>query len=122
VALTVAPGVSLSVLVESYMLPYSLQAVPVTDNTRLVGIVTIADVMKVPFDQRDRVPVGAVMSGRDALYSVTADTSAMEAIDMLDEHKLEQMPVLDDGQLVGLLTRADVMRQLQIREALTPSR
>jgi len=30
--------------------------------------------------------------------------------------------VLDGGQLIGMLSRADVMRQLQLREALTPSR
>ena len=34
------------------------------------------------------------------------------------EHDLEQVPVMDGNLLVGLLTRADVLRQLQMREAL----
>ena len=120
--ITVAPGITIAELVESYMLPRNLRAVPVVDNTRLVGVVTMGDVMRVPVDQRSQVFVGQIMGGHDGLYTVTGDTGVLEAIDLLAEHDLEQLPVLDGGQLIGMLTRADVMRQLQLREALTPSR
>jgi Zn-dependent protease/CBS domain-containing protein len=120
--ITVAPGITIAELVESYMLPRNLRAVPVVDNTRLVGVVTMGDVMRVPVDQRGQVLVGQIMGGHDGLYTVTGDTGVLEAIDLLAEHDLEQLPVLDGGQLIGMLTRADVMRQLQLREALTPSR
>ena len=120
--ITVAPGITVAQLVESYMLPRNLRAVPVVDNTRLVGVVTMGDVMRVPVDQRGQVFVGQIMGGHDGLYTVTGDTGVLEAIDLLAEHDLEQLPVLDGGQLIGMLTRADVMRQLQLREALTPSR
>ena len=39
----------------------------------------------------------------------------------LAEHDLDQLPVLDGGKLLGMLTRSDVMRQLQLRESLKPS-
>ena len=120
--ITVAPGITVAQLVESHMLPRNLRAVPVVDNTRLVGVVTMGDVMRVPVDQRGQVFVGQIMGGHDGLYTVTGDTGVLEAIDLLAEHDLEQLPVLDGGQLIGMLTRADVMRQLQLREALTPSR
>ena len=120
--ITVAPGITVAELVETYMLPRNLRAVPVVDNTRLVGVVTMGDVMRVPVDQRGQVFVGQIMGGHDGLYTVTGDTGVLEAIDLLAEHDLEQLPVLDGGQLIGMLTRADVMRQLQLREALTPSR
>jgi Zn-dependent protease/CBS domain-containing protein len=122
VEVTVAPGVSVTDLVESYLLPRNLRAVAVIDNTRLIGIVTVGDVMKVPFDKRARVSVGEIMGGRSKLFTVTADTSALDAMELLSEHGVEQVPVLEDGQLIGMLTHADLMRQLQIREALTPSR
>ena len=41
-----------------------------------------------------------------------------QAIELLAEHDLEQLPVVEGERLAGLLTRADVMRQLQLREAL----
>lgn len=118
VEITVAPGVSVAELVESCMLPRNLRAVPVTDNTRLVGIVTINDVMHVPVGQRAKVAVAEIMGGRDRLYTVTADTRVLDAVEVLAEHDLEQVPVLDGTTLLGLLTRGDVMRQLQLREAL----
>jgi CBS domain-containing protein len=61
------------------------------------------------------------MSGFEHLYAVSADSRALDAVELLEEHDLEQVPVLDNGQLVGMLTRADVMRQLQMREELTPN-
>ena len=84
------------------MLPHNLRAVPVTDNSRLVGIVTIGDM-----HARCR-STGAqshrsrqIMGGRDGLQTVNADTPAIDAVELLAEHDLEQMPVLDNGELVG---------------------
>lgn len=122
IEVTVPPGISVAELVDGYMLPRNLRAVAVTDNNRLVGMVTVSDVMKVPFDRRPGTAVAEIMSGRDGLETVTSDTRALDAIELLAEHDLEQLPVLQDGQLVGMLTRADVMRQIQIREELTPTR
>lgn len=118
IEVTVPPGITVAELVETHMLPHNLRTVPVTDNGRLVGIVTVGDVMRVPLDQRSKVLVAEIMGGRDGLYTVTADSRVLDAIDLLAEHDLDQLPVLDGGQLIGLLTRADVMRQLQLREAL----
>jgi CBS domain-containing protein len=121
VEVTVMPGTSVAELVEGYMLPRNLRAVPVTDNGRLVGVVTIGDVMRVPLERRAGTAVAEVMSGFEHLYTVSADSCALDAVELLEEHDLEQVPVLDNGQLVGMLTRADVMRQLQMREELTPN-
>ena len=122
IEVTVPPGISVAQLVDNVMLPRNLRAVAVTDNTRLIGIVTVGDVRKVPSDKRANVSVGEIMGGRDKLYTVTADEPALDAVELLDEHDLEQVPVLDSGQLVSMLSRTDVMRQIQMREALTPNR
>jgi len=118
IGVTVPPGVSVAELIDQYMMPGSLRAVPVTDNGRLVGIVTVGDIMRVPLDQRADTSVAEIMGGRAGLYTVSGDTRVLDAIDLLAEHDLEQLPVLDDGRLIGMLTRADVIRQLQLREAL----
>ena len=100
------------------MLPHNLRAVPVIDNTRLVGIVTISDVMRVPLEQRPKVAVAEIMGGRDGIHTIPGESRVLDAIELMAEHDLEQLPVLEGGRLLGLLTRADVMRQLQLREAL----
>ncbi|MDP8905196.1 MAG: site-2 protease family protein [Chloroflexota bacterium] len=115
---TVPPGISVAEAVERYLLPGNRRAVPVADNGRLVGMITVSDVMKVPAEERGSVPVAAVMGGRDGLVTARADQRVQQAVELLAEHEFEQLPVLDGDRLLGVLTRADVMRQLQLREAL----
>jgi Zn-dependent protease/CBS domain-containing protein len=115
---TVMPGTSVAELVDQYLLPGNRRAVAVTDNGRLVGIVTVSDVQRVPHDERNKVTVAEIMGGRDGLVTVRADQRAQDAIEILAERDLGQVPVVDGGRVIGLLTRADVMRQLQLREAL----
>jgi Zn-dependent protease/CBS domain-containing protein len=115
---TVAPGISVAELVDKYILPQARRAIPVADNGRLVGIVTISDIANVPPEQRSQVTVAAVMGGQERLHTVRLDGRALDAFELMGEHDLEQVPVMEDGRLVGLLTRADIARQLQLREAL----
>jgi Zn-dependent protease/CBS domain-containing protein len=116
---SVMPGMSVAELVDHYMLPQARRAVPVADNGRLVGIVAISDIATVPPDQRNQVTVAQVMGGQERVHTVRSDARAMDAFEVMAEHDLEQVPVVDgDGRLAGVLTRADILRQLQLREAL----
>jgi CBS domain-containing protein len=81
-------------------------------------MVTVSDIQKVPPEERGRVMVGQVMGGREKLVTVSATSPVRDAIELLAEHEFEQLPVMDGDRLVGVLTRADVMRQLQLREQL----
>lgn len=112
------PATSVTELIERFVLPGARRAVPIAEDGRAVGIVTLSDIRDVPDDQRSTTPVSAIMTGQDALVTVTPDSALRAAVDALGEGDYEQLPVVEDGRLVGLLTRADVMRLLQIREAL----
>ena len=114
----VAPGLTVAELIDSHLLPGNRRAMPVADNGRLVGMVTVSDIRQVPVEERGRVTVAQVMGGTAGLVTVSADARVQDAVELLTEHDFEQLPVLSDGRLVGMLTRADVMRQLQLREAL----
>ena len=114
----VPPDISVAELVERYMLPGARRSVPVVDGDRLVGIVTLSDVRDVPPEDRATTLVRSIMGGRNGLATVTPDRPLRDAIDALGSGDYEQVPVVQDGRLVGLLTRADVVRQIQLREAL----
>ena len=113
-----APGMTVTDVIEDYLLPGNRRAVPVCDNGRPVGIVTLGDIGKVPVAERARTPVADAMGGRDGLVSVKPTDTLSQSFNALAEKDLEQVPVVEDGRLVGVLTRADLMRQLQLREAL----
>jgi len=114
----VPPNISVAELVERYMLPGARRSVPVVEGDRLVGIVTLSDVRHVPPEERATTLVRSIMGGRDGLATVTPDRPLRDAIDALGSGDYEQVPVVQDGRFVGLLTRADVVRQIQLREAL----
>jgi Zn-dependent protease/CBS domain-containing protein len=116
-ASAVAPDTTVAELVEA-LLRRNRRAMPVVDGDRLAGIVTIGDLSTVEVDARPRTRVADVMGGADGVVTVDTTDPVSRALERLGEGDYEQLPVLEDGQLVGMLTRADVIRQLQLREAL----
>jgi len=85
---------------------------PVLADGDLVGLVTLDDAREVPEVEREAYLVEDVMS--QDLLTVSADSSVMDAFDTMQEHGVGRVLVVDDGDLVGLLTRTDVMTALSI--------
>ena len=86
---------------------------PVMDGGDLVGMVTLEDAREVREVERDAYRVGDVMATEVA--SVGADTDAMTALQTMQEHGVGRLPVLDaDGELVGLISRSDLMTAFNI--------
>ena len=99
------------------MLPRNLRAIPVVDNGRFVGLVTIADLRKVEQDQWPTTPVDAVMTSASAVPSVGPDDALGTVLDKFSED-LPLLPVVRDGALVGLLHRESVAGYVRMREML----
>ena len=86
---------------------------PVMDGDELVGMVTLEDAREVREVERDAYRVEDVME-RD-VASVTAGTDAMTALQVMQERGVGRLPVLDaDGELVGLISRSDLMTAFNI--------
>ena len=113
----ISPGESVATLIDEVMLPGNRRAVPVVDG-RIVGIVTLGDVRAVAPERRDSTTVGEVMGGRLGLATVLPEDTMLSAREALGRGDYEQVPVVDRGVLVGLLTRADIVRAIQVRELL----
>ena len=114
---TVQPGTTVSELIEQHLLPDNRRAMPVVDG-RLIGIVTLSDIRKLPPAERATTPVAAVMGGRDGVVTVTPRSTLADALEALGRGDFEQVPVVEDGRVLGLITRADVVRQFQLRAEL----
>ncbi len=56
---------------------------------------------------------------REPLYSVGTNDDLSYALKLLGEHGLNQLPVLQDGRLMGLLNRSDIIRYLQFSQELS---
>lgn len=116
--LTVEPSLPLSAVVHDYILQRAVRALPVVEDDRLVGMVTLNEIRQVPREQWEEIPVSLVMTRLRDLQTVEPESELMTALRILAEHDVNQLPVVDDSQLVGLLSRSNMIRFLQIREEL----
>jgi Zn-dependent protease/CBS domain-containing protein len=117
---TVLPGETLAEVADRVLLPGNRRAVPVADG-RLVGILTLTDIGRVPLDERASVRVAEAMGGRDGIVTVRPEDSLRDALEALGRGDFEQLPVVDAARRpLGLLTRADVIRAIPGREVLAP--
>ncbi|MFH1169560.1 MAG: site-2 protease family protein [Chloroflexota bacterium] len=114
---TVTPDTTIQDLVKNVFLQRGHRAAPVHENDRLVGMITISDIKALPQQKWEETPVSAIMT-RQPIYSVNIDDDLGSAFRLLAQHSLNQIPVLDEGRLVGLLSRADVIRYLQLSQEL----
>jgi Zn-dependent protease/predicted transcriptional regulator len=110
----VSPDISVSQLVDDYLMGTDERSFPVMDNDRLVGLVTLHDVRKVPRTDWDVTLVRGVMTTADKLDVVSPKDDVSEALTKLSNRDFRQMPVVDNGHLVGMLRRRDIIRWLQV--------
>lgn len=90
------------------MREYSIGGIPVTDkNNKLVGIVTNRDLR---FERGMNKPIREVMTTKN-LITTTEFTTFEKAADILQEFKIEKLPVVDkDYKLIGLITYKDIIK------------
>ena len=90
------------------MAEYHIGGIPVVDDERhLVGIVTNRDLR---FERRLDRPVDDIMS-KDNLVTTHQQTDLIAAAQILQENKIEKLPVVDkDNRLVGLITYKDITK------------
>ena len=90
------------------MKEYKIGGIPVVDNEmNLVGIVTNRDLR---FERNLDRKIDEVMT-KENLVTTTQSTNLEEAAEILQNHKIEKLPVVDkDGKLVGLVTYKDITK------------
>ena len=89
---------------------YRISGVPVTSDGKLVGILTNRDLR---FETRSDLPIADVMT-KDNLITVPVGTTLEEAEDILHEHRVEKLLVVDDKyNLKGLITVKDIQKKLK---------
>lgn len=78
----------------------------------ILGIVTKSDIMhQVAVDEDiSSISVGSFMS--TPVVTVTSDKSIREAATLMKEHSVRHLPVVDSGELVGILTTTDLAHYL----------
>ena len=115
---TLTRDVTVRELVGEYFLPRNIRALPVVHDSQLVGLVTLSDVRQVPQEDWNTTRVAQIMTPVENLHVLTAQDDASRALEVLGEQDLNQVPVVADGRVVGIITRGHIIGLLQLREEL----
>ncbi|RKX98835.1 MAG: polya polymerase, partial [Spirochaetes bacterium] len=96
---------------EEILTRYNINALPVMEKGKLVGIISRQIVEKASFHGLSHRPVKEYMTIE--FYTVTPDATLAEVHEYIIGNNQRFLPVLEDGKLVGAITRTDLLRVLQ---------
>ncbi len=113
--MTVPANISLQRLVHEYFIPQGLRSALVMQGDQLAGLVTLSDIRHVSQDQWPQTPVGYIMIPLERLHTVTPDQQLNDVLPLMTGRDVNQLPVVQDGRLVGILSRDAIMRFLEVR-------
>lgn len=104
---TITPDLSVGEVVEICR-KNKISSLPVLEDGKVVGIVTNRDLR---FEKRLDQKVASIMTGRDRLVTVKEGTPIQDARELMHEHKIERVLVInDDWELRGLITVRDILK------------
>ena len=108
---SVQPGESVQVAI-ARMLEENVGSVAVSDGDRLVGIFTERDVLRLAGhgDALGEVDVGTVMT--TSLVTVSPDDEVLEAARLMGARQIRHLPVVQDGNVLGIVGIRDVLSSL----------
>ena len=106
----VKPDMSISELVDM-MFKEKHMGYPVAEDD-IIGIVAFNDIRQIPAEKRDSTYVSNIMTSE--VISVHPDDDAIMALKLLSKHDIGRLIVMEDGIMVGIVSRADLVRSLEL--------
>jgi len=111
----VRPDSTVRAFVDQHLLGTSQRAFPVIENDRLQGLVCLADVRRLERERYEATRVAEIMTPIQHLLTLSPEDTAGDAMNRLAERQVNQLPVVADDRLLGMVTREDIMRCLSFR-------
>lgn len=114
----VGPDESLRRVVDEQMLRRGRHCVVVRRDGALLGLLTPEDVGRVAREAWLATPARGAMVPAERVRTIPDTASAFDAAELMGREGLAQLPVVDDGRLVGIIAQADIARALRTRREL----
>jgi CBS domain-containing protein len=108
---TVRPEVSIENAIQ-VLLNQSISGLPVVDDDgRLVGVITEFALLAVTYDKRVKNHTVSQHMTRDVI-AVDVNDPVSRIVDLCIVHRVRRVPVMQNGRLIGVIARRDVLRAL----------
>lgn len=115
---TVSAGVALDAFVDRLLRTGRRCFIVTRDHDEIVGLITPEEVRRVDRSRWPEVPVSDAMRPLQTLRTVSPGTPVTDALKIMSSDDVNQLPVIADGRLAGVITRSHVLRLIQTRAEL----
>jgi Zn-dependent protease/predicted transcriptional regulator len=119
---TVPANASIRTLVEQWFDRRTDAAMPVYFRDRFVGVVSAEDAAKVPAEEWEEHTAREIMIPATSVPSTAPSDAAFDALRTMEAAETTALPVIDDGELVGMLFERDIERWLAMQTPMLRTR
>lgn len=114
----VPPDASLQTVVDDYVLARNARCFVVLVNAELAGLLTLTDIRNVPREEWPLTSVWRAMTPVERIVTLSPADTVARALMLMSERDVNQIPVVRNRDVVGMIHRGDVMRLIQIRREM----
>jgi len=114
----VPSNITVSRLVQEYVFTSGHRFFLVADDSGFKGIVTLHNIKSISQQNWDMTPVKAIMTPVDKVKVAHPNQDALNILEQMDEYNINQMPVVSEGRVIGLIARDNLIRFLRTRSEL----
>jgi Zn-dependent protease/predicted transcriptional regulator len=108
---------NLRTFVNESLLPTGKQCFLVQNRNKVAGMITLREIKGTDRAQWPYTTVGQAMRPLDQLHAVTPGTPIADVLEIMDQEDINQLPVVRDGRIEGVISRGGVLRLLLTRPA-----
>jgi Zn-dependent protease len=110
----ISPDITVDALVHDHLLGSEQRAFPVFDDNRFVGMICLQDIRGIARGDWPQTRAGQIMTPAEKLAHADVQEDAATVLERLARRQVNQLPVLEHGELRGFVRREDIMRWLSL--------
>ncbi len=110
--LSIPHDMTLQQLVEDHILEHGRRCFLVARGEKIIGMMTLHLIKKIPRQNWSQTTTAQVMLPIEKLKSVAPDTEVWNALQLMDRDGVNQLPVLRENEIIGMLSRDGVITYL----------
>ncbi len=116
--ITIQQNITLDELVSEHILPTGNQCFVVTDRGNIQGLITLKEIKEIPRVKWATKRVSEVMTPVSELKQVSPNEDLARVMKILTEEEVNQLPVIEDGKIIGMISRENMLAFINLRDKL----
>jgi Zn-dependent protease/CBS domain-containing protein len=111
---TLGPSTFLTDAVNDYFLRYGYGGLPVVEDGRFLGFVTLKEVKDVPRPRWGTVTLGEIVVPHEERWEISPEDDVIRALESMIRQDKGRLVIVQDGKLKGMITRNGIARYVQV--------